>query len=75
MDRRQTPQRDDVSCKMFFVVLDLLWVKLQHSNLLDILSLGDPLISYFDPWVTQGLDEVSRVQAHEVGDFVGIWKK
>ena len=34
------------------------------SYLGNILSFGDPLISYFDSWVTEGFSEVSRVQAH-----------
>lgn len=41
--------------------------------LLDILSLGDPLISYFDSWVTETFNEVSRVQAHQISYFVSIW--
>ena len=54
----------------------------QPTHLVDCLSLCDPLVPYFDSWMTQGLDEVSRVQAHQIGNFVSHfmgkyfeWKK
>ena len=43
-----------------------------ETHLVDTLTFGDPLISYFDPWVTQPLDQVSRVQAHQICSFVKI---
>ena len=42
------------------------------SYLSNILSLGDPFISYFDSWVTETFDQVSRVQPHQVRCFVSI---
>lgn len=46
--------------------------KMPFYYLLDILSLGDPLISYFDSWVAQTLQQIGRVQAHQICDFVSI---
>lgn len=40
--------------------------------LLDILSLSDPFISDFDSWVAQTLNQVGRVHAHQICDFVSI---
>lgn len=42
------------------------------TYLLHILTFGDPLIAYFHSGVTQALDEVSRVQAHQIRNFVCI---
>lgn len=44
------------------------------TYLLHILTFGDPLIAYFDSWMAQAFDEVSRVQAHQIGTFVYICK-
>lgn len=48
---------------------------LEVTHLLDILPLGDVLIAHFHPGVAQPLEQVSRVQPHEVGRLVGLWKQ
>lgn len=40
--------------------------------LLHTLTFGDPLVAYFHSWVTEALDEVSRVQTHQVCNLVCI---
>ena len=42
------------------------------TYLLHILTFGDPLVADFHSRVTQALDEVSRVQAHQICNFVCI---
>ena len=44
----------------------------KKTHLLNTLTFGDPLISDFDPWVTQALQHVSRVQAHQICNLVHI---
>lgn len=43
-----------------------------ETHLLYTLTFGDPLISDFDPRVAQALQHVSRVQSHQICNFVHI---
>lgn len=47
-------------------------VPLFLTYLLHILTFCDPLVAYFNSWMAQALNEVSRVQAHQIGTFVHI---
>lgn len=43
--------------------------------LLNRLPFGDVLVPDLDPWVTQGFQQVSRVQTHQISCFIGHWGK
>lgn len=45
------------------------------AHLLHVLTLGHVLVADLDPGVAQALDEVGRVEAHEVRRFVGVCQR